>query len=147
MIFQSCNFSIFCHQAALCVGVWQGVAMDSQKFYPVPLCPTLLQPVGGPSWIGRLRGFSSVGGLQLFSTPLDTPHRTPMSATIGLLSKVMLMPPSLIYHSSGWEFGITKYQIFMEVGTLFLHLISGGHVARRSMMVTHKLWLCSIGER
>jgi hypothetical protein len=117
--------------------------MDSKKFYPVPLCPTLLQPVGGPSLIGRLRGFSSVGGLRLFSNPLDTPHRTPMSTTILLLSKVMLMTPSLIYYSSGWEFGITKYQTFMEVGTLFIHLISGGHVAWRSTMVTHKLWLCS----
>jgi hypothetical protein len=30
------------------MGVWQGVAMDSQKFHPGPLCPTLLRPADGP---------------------------------------------------------------------------------------------------
>jgi hypothetical protein len=47
--------------------------MDSPKFYPVPLCPTFLQPVGGPPLISRFRGFSSVGSLQLF-LPSRTPH-------------------------------------------------------------------------
>jgi hypothetical protein len=32
----------------LCMGVWQGVAMDSLKFHPGPPFPTLLCPVGGP---------------------------------------------------------------------------------------------------
>jgi hypothetical protein len=32
------------------MGVWQGVAMDSLKFLPSPLCPT---PVGGPLQVGR----------------------------------------------------------------------------------------------
>jgi hypothetical protein len=30
------------------MGVRQGVAMDSLKFYPGPICPTLLRPAGGP---------------------------------------------------------------------------------------------------
>jgi hypothetical protein len=29
-----------------CMGVWQGVAMDSLKFHPGPLCLTLLRPAG-----------------------------------------------------------------------------------------------------
>jgi hypothetical protein len=40
-------------------GVWQGVAMDSLKFHPGPLCPTLLCPVGEESLkqpYGRFRG-------------------------------------------------------------------------------------------
>jgi hypothetical protein len=30
------------------MGVWQGVAMDSLKFYPGPTCPILLRPAGTP---------------------------------------------------------------------------------------------------
>jgi hypothetical protein len=30
------------------MGVWQEVAMDSIKFHPGLLCPTLLRPEGGP---------------------------------------------------------------------------------------------------
>jgi hypothetical protein len=30
------------------LGAWQGVAMDSLKFYPGPPCQTLLRPAGGP---------------------------------------------------------------------------------------------------
>jgi hypothetical protein len=31
------------------MGVWQGVAVDSLKFHPSLLCPTLLRPAGEPS--------------------------------------------------------------------------------------------------
>jgi hypothetical protein len=30
------------------MGVWQGVATDSLRFYPGPPCPTLLRPAGEP---------------------------------------------------------------------------------------------------
>jgi hypothetical protein len=30
-----------------CMGVWEGVAMDSPMIYPGPPCPTLLRPVSG----------------------------------------------------------------------------------------------------
>jgi hypothetical protein len=29
------------------MGIWQGEAMDSLKYYPGSLCPTLLRPAGG----------------------------------------------------------------------------------------------------
>jgi hypothetical protein len=95
--------------------------------------PLVQEVLEGPRGPGRAHGVwegpRGVLKCQRRSKKLqeDSLHCTPMSATIGLLSKVMLRPPSLIYHSSGWEFGITKYQIFMEAGTLFLYLISGGH--------------------
>jgi hypothetical protein len=41
------------------MGVWQGVAMDSLKFYQGPPQPTLLHPAGGPPLIppyGRFLG-------------------------------------------------------------------------------------------
>ena len=125
-------------------------AREGLEAWERPVAQEVLEGPRGPGKVHGVReGPRGVLKCQRRSKKLqeDAPHRTPMSATIGLLSKVMLRPPSLIYHSSGWEFGITKYQIFMEVGTLFLHLISGGHVAWQSTMVTHKLWLCSIGER
>jgi hypothetical protein len=31
------------------MGIWQGVAMDSLKFYPGPPCPTLLRSAGTPA--------------------------------------------------------------------------------------------------
>jgi hypothetical protein len=34
-------------QSAMGMGIWQGVAMDSLKFHPGPLCRTLLRPAGG----------------------------------------------------------------------------------------------------
>jgi hypothetical protein len=44
------------------IGIWQGVAMDSQKFHPGPPCPTLLRPAGGPcksaSRLARINGVS-----------------------------------------------------------------------------------------
>jgi len=47
-----------------CMGVWQGVAMDSLTFHPGPPCPTFLRPTGGPPLKrphGRFRGGSSAG--------------------------------------------------------------------------------------
>jgi hypothetical protein len=39
------------------VGVWQGVAMDSLKFYPGPPCLTLLCPAGGSTLKRALKRF------------------------------------------------------------------------------------------
>jgi hypothetical protein len=36
------------HMEDMYMGVWQGVVMDSLKYYPGPHCPTLLRPAGGP---------------------------------------------------------------------------------------------------
>jgi hypothetical protein len=58
------------------MGVWQGVAMDSLKFYPGLLGPALLSPAGEPPWGGLPAG--KPAGLQLCFNPLDTPRRSPM---------------------------------------------------------------------
>jgi hypothetical protein len=70
------------------MGVRQGVARDSLMFHPGPPCLTLLRPKGWPPLKRRfsetaLRSFQvwparRTGGLQLSSTFLDTPRRTPM---------------------------------------------------------------------
>jgi hypothetical protein len=38
----------FSNPPCVSMGVWQGVATDSLKFYLGPPCPTLLQPAGRP---------------------------------------------------------------------------------------------------
>jgi hypothetical protein len=53
----------------LCMGVWQGVAMDCLKFHPDPLCPTLLHPVGRGGWPA---GLAACGRLYVFGHP--TPY-------------------------------------------------------------------------
>jgi hypothetical protein len=65
------------------MSIWQGVAMDSLNFHPGLPCPTLLRPVDGPplKWpygcfrCGPPAGQATCGPS---STPMDTPHRTPM---------------------------------------------------------------------
>jgi hypothetical protein len=64
------------------MGVWQRVGMDSLKFHPGPLCPTLLRPVGRPplkrpyavSGVARLQGRRPAAVFNAF----DTPRRKPM---------------------------------------------------------------------
>jgi hypothetical protein len=63
------------------MGAWQGVAMDSLKFHPGLLCLNLLCPVGG---LPLKRPFQEwpalrMSSLRLYSSPLDTLRRTPMS--------------------------------------------------------------------
>jgi hypothetical protein len=65
------------------MGVWEGVAMNSLKFHPRLLCPTLLRPACGPPLKQPYRG---AGGMWSSSTHLDTPLRTPLLlGTMGLL--------------------------------------------------------------
>jgi len=46
------------------MGVWQGLAMESLKFHPGLLCPTLVCPAGGPS-LKRPCGHFRVACLQV----------------------------------------------------------------------------------
>jgi hypothetical protein len=64
-----------------CIGVWEGVVMDSLEFHPSPPCLTLLWPLLGR--LGRL-------------LPFWTPHA--VGLCIQGLPKVML-GPSRPYHS------------------------------------------------
>jgi hypothetical protein len=62
----------------LSMGVCQGVAVDSLKFHPCSLCPTLLRPAGGPLLkrpYGRLRGDPPTGQVGCgYHLPFWTPH-------------------------------------------------------------------------
>jgi hypothetical protein len=62
------------------MGVWQGVAMDSLKFYLSPSCPTLLRPEMA---LQPFQGFSAYR----VDDPLDTSRRTPMNVTVEVLSE------------------------------------------------------------
>jgi hypothetical protein len=79
------------------IGIWQGVAMDSLKFYPVPPCPALLCPVGGPPLkrpYGRFRvGPSLVGPPAAVLHPLDTRRRPPME----MAKRLMLLNPAAAF--------------------------------------------------
>jgi hypothetical protein len=62
-LFSSSSVDVFV-DAGLSVGVGQGLAMDSIKFYPGPPCLTLLRPAGGPPLkrpYGRFKGFPLAG--------------------------------------------------------------------------------------
>jgi hypothetical protein len=61
-----------------CMGVWQGMAMDSLNFHLGPPCPTLLRPAGGPSLkrpYGCFRDGPPAGRVACGCLlPLCTPH-------------------------------------------------------------------------
>jgi hypothetical protein len=60
-------------QKARIIGVWQGVAMNSLKFYPSPPCPTLLHPAGPRAFSGV--AFPQGGWLSAMFYPFG--HPTP----------------------------------------------------------------------
>jgi hypothetical protein len=55
------------------MGVWRGVVVDSLKSYPGPAMPNPSTPCGRATPKTDLQRC-----LQPYSTPLDTPRRTPM---------------------------------------------------------------------
>jgi hypothetical protein len=66
------------------MGAWQRVAMDFLKFHPGPPCSTLPHLAASPvTALMPFQGWPApgVGGLELSSSLLDTPHRTPMDVT------------------------------------------------------------------
>jgi hypothetical protein len=79
------------------MGVWQGLAMDSLKFHPGPLYPTLLCPVGRPPLKRLFQGWPArrASGLRQSSTPLDTSRCTPMFSTS---LSTMQDQPVPVYH-------------------------------------------------
>jgi hypothetical protein len=57
------------------MGVWQKVAMDSLNYHSAMLYPSMPCRRATPEVGGRV---GMVGGLRLYSTPLDTLFRIPM---------------------------------------------------------------------
>jgi hypothetical protein len=62
------------------MGVWQGMAIESLKFYPGLPCPNHVPPAGRPPLKQLLQGWSTCRAVnrQPSFTHLDTPRRTPM---------------------------------------------------------------------
>jgi hypothetical protein len=83
------------------MGIWQGVAADTQKYHPGPPRRTMPYPSmscgqATPEmalWVFQGRPTHRVGGLQPSSIPLDTPHHTPMP--VDLVSAGALMVSQL----------------------------------------------------
>jgi hypothetical protein len=68
------------------MGVWQEVAMDSLKFHPDPLCPTLPCHMGGPplKWLyGHFRGDPPAGRVACGAIFYPFGHPTSYTYAIG----------------------------------------------------------------
>lgn len=73
-----------------CMGVWQGVAMDSLTFYPGPPCSTSLRPGGDHPWNGLtvVSGVAAHRAGGLWQSPTPFWHPTPY-VSAGILVQSM----------------------------------------------------------
>jgi hypothetical protein len=75
--------------------VWQGVVMDSLKYYEGPPCRMVLSPAGGPPLKRPYARFRGAVGLRPFCTLLDTPRCT-------------LVGDDLLFPLKGGEWGMER---------------------------------------